>query len=294
LFVPELPEALKACGALHGLVAEGESCTGSECQDGLNCRLDSTCPGTCQRSEDLTLGEACLPEICLDGRERCEQCGLGLQCANEVCRPEWQLGDACSNAVDCKPQLWCNRSVGQCQPLAALGETCSDFEQDAPPCVNDLWCDGKSFATGVCQPRNSAGGACDNDGDCVEPYTCLPTADPLIHQCGEVQPDGSPCDSFDDCSSGLCDGEHCAPQPTAGDSCVGQCADGYSCGPDSTCLVKHYPGQACDDTAVCSNSRCESGVCTIRKRFDEACSVEDDCLSFDCVDGRCADVIGCN
>ncbi len=292
LFVPELPAALHACGALDGLVPEGQPCTGIECVQGTSCKLDAGCPGVCARYENLALGEACLPEICLDDRERCEQCALGLVCSNNVCRPEWQLGDACAAAIDCKPNLWCNRTLGQCQPVAQLGETCSDFEDTAPPCVQDLWCDGPTFGTGVCQPKSDAGGPCDQDGDCVETATCLPTADPLVHVCGAKQPNGAVCDSYADCESDLCDGDVCAPQPVASESCVGECAEGFTC-KSSVCVENRAAGQPCDGTTECVYSRCENGLCTLRHHLGEPCSEDDDCLSSDCVAGVCSDTVGC-
>ncbi len=293
LLVPELTSALMACGAAQGLLPEGEVCVGDECEPGTDCWFDGACPGVCRRNENLALGEPCITKICIGETEHCSQCAVGLVCANEICRPEWQEGEACAAAIDCTPNLWCNVTAGECQPIAQLGETCSDFRQDAPPCAAGLWCDGPTFETGTCQVTSDAGGPCQDDEDCNEPLTCLPTAEPMVLVCGDKQPNGGQCDSFNDCVSDLCDADQCVPLPGPGESCVDRCQEGYSCGSGSLCAEDRFPGDACDDTTYCQHSRCDAGLCVLRRHFGEACSTNDDCQSSDCIDGQCADVSGC-
>ena len=108
--------------------------------------------------------------------------------------------------------------------------------------------------------------------------------------CGDRLPDGSLCDSFDDCTSDLCSVDTCVPQPAIGEDCTSTCAEGLVC--DTVCLAKRYAGQSCDGASACQNSRCIDGLCTNRAQFGSACAVADDCLSGYCT-GVCADPVGC-
>ncbi len=296
LTVPPLPSALRACGALTGLVEEGGACTGIECGEGLTCRLSDGCPGVCERSDDLAEGEACVIRLCLQETDHCGPCAPGLVCHDSVCRPEWTLGEPCTALADCG-EYWCNQELGQCAPRASSGEACSDFRDIAPPCASGLWCSGGTTEAGVCLSLSDEGGPCEADGDCLEPFSCLPSTSPDIlapGTCGSSQPNGASCDSYADCESYLCTSDYvCSPQPALGETCTGECAEGLSCGPDSICVEKRYPGDSCDAASECMQSRCENGVCVIRHHLGEACAVNDDCLSGYCVSGICTDPVGC-
>jgi hypothetical protein len=299
---PTLPEALSMCGALVGQRAAGASCEqGVECAPGLTCNVDASCPGTCEvpaQTEDLPKGAACVPEICVPAQEHCSECALGLECVNEVCIPTPAVGDTCAELLGCGDALWCDLTAGRCAPRAKLGEACSDFRQIAPNCEDGLWCDDPPASpevAGTCMALGSKGQPCRSDGDCVAPYSCLPSpgATPLDHgTCGDKLANGADCDSFADCVSGRCSMTNtCIPQPALGETCIDTCADGLTCNA-SVCATKRYAGQTCGPSDSCVNARCRGGLCTLRGHFGDACAADDDCLSSHC-DGTCVDPVGC-
>lgn len=300
--VPTLPEALAYCHALVGQKPAGAACSDSlECQPGLTCNLDATCPGTCvvpAPTDDLPAGASCVPEICLTSEEHCSECATGLDCVNQVCVPTPQVGDVCTGILGCGDSLWCNMATGLCAPEAKLGEPCSDFRQIAPNCEPNLWCDDPPATpdvSGTCKAPANQGEPCRSDSNCVEPYSCLPLpggtpADRGV--CGTKLANGAACDSFADCESNLCTMNNvCAAQPGLGEACTDTCAEGFSC-TGSVCLTKRYAGQVCGPNDTCINARCIGGTCAIRGHFGDACTVDDDCLSGHCAE-ECVDPVGC-
>jgi hypothetical protein len=289
-----LAGALHACGASVGQVAEGQPCTGYDCVEGTSCWLTDGCPGTCKRDKDLPEGAECITTICLNGDPNCGPCATGLICHDSVCRPEWKLGDDCVGISDCGTKLHCSAATSQCEPLAIIGGTCSNTQQDAPPCTPDAWCDGIKFETGLCRPLSAQGQECRNEADCQKDLTCLPPATGAIFGvCNGPQKNGTACNSNSDCQSDLCGGDSiCITQPGPGQTCVTTCAEGSIC-KGQVCLPGRDAGQSCDLTNYCVNSRCTSGICTIRSHFGASCSENDDCLSNYCRHGSCGDPVGC-
>lgn len=309
LSVPSLPEALVDCDALTGNVPEGQACaTGAECQNHLICDRTSSCPGTCSSKDvvpplgSVALGGACTPEICIDVDDdptndvtRCEQCQLGLTCYKSSCRPDWQIGETCSDASACFPKLWCDTTLGQCVARAEAGESCERSGFKGRLCVDGYFCGAPTFQPGTCLPKSPTGGPCVDAGDCIDSRhaRCIPAEDATaLGTCGPPAAAGSPCTFDEDCSSKFCAADkHCA-EPTLGAACSGGCGDDFEC-VSQLCVKKRYLGDACGATDQCEASRCEAGLCAARAKIGQTCATDDDCISNRCSAGTCADSAGC-
>jgi hypothetical protein len=91
-----------------------------------------------------------------------------------------------------------------------------------------------------------------------------------------VRSEGEPCETFDQCASGLCSVEPddcgvCEAEPSEGDSCSSYCQIGFAC-IGGTCVVLGDVGDACDGSNPChSASWCDGGVCAAVLHEGDAC-----------------------
>lgn len=282
--------------------------TGAECSNKLICDRTTTCPGTCSTDNvahplgSVLLGGACTAELCVDidddpsnDVKRCEQCVVGATCYKDTCRADWQVGEACSDAAACWPNLWCDTAQGKCVPRAGAGEACERSGFKGLRCIDGYFCGAPTFSPGQCLPFSAAGGPCEDQYDCLDPKhtRCIPAEDPMaLGHCGPAAAIGSPCKLAGDCTSAFCAADqHCA-EPAVGAACIDHCGAAFEC-VDRLCVSKRYAGDACGATDVCEASRCQGGVCARRAHLGEACSVGDDCISSRCTNGTCADSADC-
>ena len=307
--VPSLPEALKACEALTGNVPEGQPCTnGAECESGLTCDRSATCPGSCTTKYQvpplgsLPLGAACETSICVDLDDdptndvtHCDECQVGLTCYKSACRADWQLGEACSDALGCWPKLWCDTAQGKCIPRAGAGEACDGSGFKAPFCVDGYFCSAPNLQIGTCLPKGPAGAPCHEQYDCLDSHhtRCIPTEDPTaLGSCGPPAGVGSPCKLPEDCTSQFCAADMHCQEPAVGVACSNDCGKTFAC-VNQVCVTKRYDGDACGATDLCEASRCQAGQCTLRARLGESCAANDDCISNRCTSGTCTDGAEC-
>jgi hypothetical protein len=287
--IPTVQDVFLRCpGVLTPKQAEGAECVSqAACTEGTQCVAESGCPGACVPW--LTEDETCV----IGEGPRCDP-RIELECRDGVCKPPWAVGDPCSAAADCYP-YWCDMMAGTCKPTANAGEACDNSGQVAPRCGDDLWCDSL-FDVGVCQPLSSAAEPCFQDPHCQEPLTCLPDMGfPEPGVCGDSQSDGSACDSFADCKSGICDTDTCVAAAGEGEACsIGvECAEGLVC-EQSVCRAGRCPGQACGGAqGPCIASLCKDSVCTTRAALGEPCAQDGDCASGRCDSGACVDPKTC-
>lgn len=135
----------------------------------------------------------------------------------------------------CPDGEYCS-ALGECQPKAAIGETCGAVIAGAvheSPCVDTAHC-----AQEKCVARYEAGESCDAmfEFECETGTTCgCGDAECKTLVCVEVSAVGEPCQTAANCEVGLyCDFSvgNCAARKAAG----GDCDDSYgACGPGLVC-----------------------------------------------------------
>ncbi len=251
------------------------------------CSSPNDCPGA---------DEECRSRTCEDGA-----CGVSFVDAGTATRG--QLSGDCRRFV-------CD---GEGTEIAIDDDV--DILDDELPCTVDSCADGEVFNTPSAIGTACADGVCDGNGACVEctdgaqcatgvcgdEQTCLDPScvdgvlngDESDEDCGgscDPCPDGSNCESGDDCVSGICDGGVCAAPActdgaTNGDEtdqdCGGPICSG--CGPDASCEVD---GDC--RGGDCSGSICLASCTDLVTNGDET---DQDCGGVDCA--RCDDGEAC-
>jgi hypothetical protein len=242
-------------------------------------------------------------------------CTIAADCeAGELCTCDGacvvDLGAPCAEAKNCGSGTWCDLCTGQCEPTAALCETCTKsgacgFDASCVPllsgasvcgmnCLTDAGCTAgysctpvSGIATSQCVPDTGDCtdlGLCDDSGDCPEAEKCLQKK--CVPGCLE---DGScsqglvcvaadcvdPCVSDEDCESpATCEADgHCrAP---------GWCEDGGGCEAGDHCdKVSHLCEPGCLDDADCQDAAmvCESTQCVSKGCIHNyQCSFGEEC-----------------
>jgi len=207
------------------------------------------------------------------------------QCLGK-CAAYLQAGDACLATVPCAPGLYCNDE--KCGPALGVGEACA-----TGTCQTGLSCVGTKP---TCRELRPAGGACNDDYDCVYPGACVD------HECAVGLGVGAHCVGSQSCQASLyCDLSEqdnwiCAPRIAAGVSCdpnSSGCVDGYTCAYKEGDYVCSKPQGALNEP--CGFSGCEAGLwcepalegpgtCRARVPLNGACSTTAACAeSLYCV-----------
>jgi hypothetical protein len=243
--------SLPACDAvLVGTVAAGGACSlDEECAGESYCRLDASCPGTCQAR--VASGSACTGDAA---------CQANLRCGTDgTCQAPAAMGAACggSSGVECSGGTFCfgaaMGSAGTCRsPLslqtAALGATCQPGGGMGPLCQPGLSCALTGIAgmmpTFACEAASPSGGAC---------HVAIPDSCPSGEHCAGI--DLMMFDFDGTCAPLPGDGEACAAVPFGA-----QCAAGTRCAA-GTCRAIGSIGAACTDAGDCWSGTCDGGTC---------------------------------
>lgn len=219
---PEVCGVESLCGAPVFTTCTPLAAVGSECSGADTCEAAGYCDLTSYRCEALP--ESGAP--CGEG----VFCAPGLGCImdSRLCAPLPGQGEACLLGVNgpglCADGLVCVDE--RCGPIPAEGDTCGYNLE----CGSGLGCayeDGQ----GVCRALREAGGECDNDAICVPGTRC----DFGTGRCAPTSPLGAPCVHGNECGAGAScvptpSGDIvCAPTPTAGQTCLFDCAQGFAC-----------------------------------------------------------------
>ncbi|MBW1808126.1 MAG: hypothetical protein JRJ87_07995 [Deltaproteobacteria bacterium] len=189
--------------------------------------------------------------------------GCNDVCSGESwCNPLGDLGDPCTDGDECQSTICvdgrcCNDDcTGQCEACDVAGDLgyCSavtgDPHDTRPACAGDgTVCDGS--CNGV--NRN----ACFFPGSSTQ---CRAPSCDAGQAILEADCDGAgscPSEQTQDCGTFGCDGDHC------GGTCQidGDCPGGYYCDPMGQCLPKKDLGQACSLANECLSLNCVDGVC---------------------------------
>ncbi len=319
----ECPGAQTCDGGGACVAPLGAACTASAdcqsgfCSDGACC--DEPCEGTCEACDLAGRIGRCSPVAAgSDPYDECaglEVCATSGRCARPVgshCATDSDcLEGACSDEVCCDqacdgPCELCAlpSSPGRCQPLARG----TDPEEECPgaevcdgrrrcvrplgaPCASAKQCLSAACTDGVCCEHGECGGlcrACNVDGlegICASlPAATDPDDDcPGALVCGWnercVGPVGEPCSEDADCLNGTCrDGVCCATD------CGGACQRCNGQRPGQCEPVVLQP-----DADTCSGASSCDAAARCRLVVGQPCSVDAECESGQCTDGRCCE-----
>ena len=203
---------------------------------------------------------------------------------------------------DCAKGSFCTGSLGiadpicveECDaPVRSQGQRCN-YGFEILACDADTFCDPVSL---FCSPRKAAGMSCDARQDqneqCVTGLVCGRNAQQML-ECMTPHLEGEACVEPNDCESGHCVQNLCAPTPAVGEPCTGRCQD--SACVQQTCTA--FPGdgeacltvlpQRCADGLVCDNL---SQLCAAQPGDGEACDAipcSGDGIYCLCDDDTCA------
>jgi hypothetical protein len=185
-----------ACGMCAPLAELGQPCTGA-CVKGATCVSTGT-TGTCVAVTYGAAGAKC------DDQQT--QCNSGLVCnlALGTCAAPAGTGTACLDESDCQAGLACPDvgGHGTCQSPAQSGGAC-EYDQD---CAPPLGCDDDVHQCGTITWA-SAGQACSGSVKCLVGTCPAQTAGsmcPAVVGDGQPCTDQSTCDTFAQCTGGIC------------------------------------------------------------------------------------------
>lgn len=210
-------------------------------------------------------------------------------------------GGACATDEECADGLECatdgENCAGTCQPNCG-----------AEQCTGDEVCD---FRTEACKQPGGIGDACDWDPDCEDRLFC---DDGGTCSAGGTVPSGGACSSRQECADGLnCLNDLCSSVDIleqgaacsfgegeitaicrAGTVCTNLQIDGTRA--VGTCSAPQNEGGACRVSFECawglacsSATPLEVGSCVPTLAAGGACADDQQCQSFNCFDGVCAD-----
>jgi hypothetical protein len=236
-----------------GKVANGGTCyTDIDCAAG-SCDASMSCPGKCIAF--LAEGSLCGPY------GEAGRCAAGLECLRDPQNPlsclSWcQALAATGGPCPCQFGNYCDPSTNKCAALKTSG-ACTDQYQ----CALGYACGGST-----CKPVAGVGEAC-TPGEPTECTYFGTFCDPATRKCKAFPVIGENCATLP-CLSGYCD--------IAGLVCKDFIPDG------ATCVYV-----SCNIGSFCTATTLTSGVCQKSKLDSEACATALECLSQNCMGGKC-------
>jgi len=259
---------------------------GGGCQsypDGTTCSQAS-----CKDTATLNLAGACNGGSCKVTPHDCTP----FTCASNACT------STCNVDTDCVSG-YCTGPGGMCKAKKMNGETCDPAKPNQCAfgfCVDGVCCNTActsgctSCATGTCTVVGA--GTADPHGVCKDlgAAACGTNGlcDGTLGGCTSYAT-GTPCSS-ETCQSG-----------TSNHTLAGACANG-SCSADTdncngfTCDTNDRCRGTCTDDSQClqPDYYCASGACAKRKADGKSCTVGDECVHGNCVDGTCCGSAKCD
>lgn len=232
-----------------------------ECESGLSCSLESTCPGLCRPvtpvGQTNPTGAACAEGSVLYGTTCRALVPEGQSCAP----PSGQFVDR-----QCVLTAFCEQVSKVCTARRPAGQTCnSSYQGGAAECAGMMQCHG-----GVCGRPGALNAPCDAMRACSSDLQCGPS-----NVCIPGDRVGSPCSIFDACGLELfCDvaSGTCQRARGLGEPCT---YSGFECG--------YYT-----HTTYCTaTSTSRTGVCALRKGAGASCESYAECLAGSCTNSMC-------
>lgn len=227
--------ASNGCGTCSTAAGVGDPCNDDACDydqtcipEDPNANVVDCLPGTTCQYPDATcavvtyggVGATCDQQIAL--------CGTGLVCGQRTstCESPGAEGAPCATLGDCASGLYCASSAcdagscagGTCQPALPIGSACVP----ELPWVDEVATPGACGSRGACDPTTSACAAlrwADPGSACGWGVLCRVGRCPVNEQLGV--PDGM-------CPAIIADGQPCSDDPTDGTTCdtFSLCASG--------------------------------------------------------------------
>ncbi len=205
-------------------------------------------------------------------------CPSGQMCSSGACVPETGDGTLCSS---CSADAECGGPSDLCVRFPDSSLHCTTGCRSTADCGSGQQCFSTTGGVGQCAPVDAAGNAtcamvepeCRTDADCSATERCAGGS------CEARPVDranlGEPCDTAADCNS-----DNCLATPT-GSVCSQSC--------DWLMPTSCPSGFYCDGnaTGICGDGLCVAGTAGAGG-LEAACSVDTDCDSLVCADGRCA------
>jgi hypothetical protein len=246
-----------------GFCTDGVCCGSQSCGAGSSCALDAH-KGTCAKVQGAScaIDAECGTGHCVDGV--CCESACGGQC--QACDVPGQLGKcvaakgkphgtraACAKGTDPCSEALCDGTDGtKCAAFVGAEVSCRDASCASGAATAAASCNGSgacpAATTTSCGAYACDGAACrttcSTTNDCAKGYAC---------DAGACQPHPTSCS--DDLRSMITtDGKttDCAPYLCRGDKCpsscvsTGDCAAGYACDTDGTCVPAVQPSSSSD------------------------------------------------
>lgn len=260
----------------------GNSCTPA-CHEGLWCSED-TCVAASDEGATCLADYSCRWDlICVDGQcavplyegSACTSqraCNTGLRCVDGLCVA---VPSTCESSTECGRAECAGIRAGECAPTGDVGDACTEDVE----CRADLTCDP---TTRVCVELPTRGESCAGASRCEFPSYC----DLSFNVCLDLPVDGTACGNEDErfvlgvrgpgCGVGLSCGtdDLCHPSPADGEPCgrADVCGDGLRCfvsedGGTRTCSTPRANGESCIYNPDCNDaSYCDltTSVCASR------------------------------
>ncbi len=228
-------------------IFSGFAAVGNQCTSDLSC-AEGRCEELAEGCGNVCVDKADQDAAC-DNTRGDNDCDHPLRCRLGICQPPAEQGQSCDDSSDCVSLLWCDPSVGTCQPLPNSGEPCVvDTTTDySDPCRGSLTCQLVSAgppAVRQCLPGRTESQSCGPDQPCAPGLRCASSDD----VCHVIALPGGPCVSKDDCPYDFeCVAEVCVPYAGIGEACSPTlpCYQG-SCVSGECALLG--TGQTCDGT----------------------------------------------
>ena len=261
----------KACDrAVVPTIPPGKPCRSDvECTS-FKCTLDTgTCPGTCAPPSppgEPTVASSCAHDAGCGG-------SADLVCDGVLCHRNRDVGAACADDLECRPDLYCAHGASPSQPGACgerkgAGAACSfddfphvgtlDAESAGRSCQAGLTCRGMAqladggFTGGTCQAPSALGGDCTalGAGQVANVSGCLLGTVCSCGRCVRAPAAGKCAAAFTRCRPGVsfCDADGSCQPALPNDSA---CADGTQCA-GGGCVCSDHRLHSCTDR-ICGN-----------------------------------------
>jgi hypothetical protein len=284
---------------------------------GVNTKGERTCLPSCA---SLTPGYVCadgVPTACAFAPSHCKECGCASDqyCVDDVgCTPKQAVGEPCKNDDQCESRN-CSAVENICRvPLqsACTSENCDvclstdSWSYCSRGCNYRFDCEGRPCVDNFCRQdchtsaSSCPGRLCDTDYDTQSGeyfYYCRCSSSNGCAVTQALRSLGKSCFSNAICESDLCDGAVVFDDATGYPGlCSKPCTSTADCGSGFACAAiapAHCLPTCTDSCAIgsCLAAPTTEGttqnVCWAKRQVNATCGKPSDCMSGNCVNGKC-------